>query len=140
MKLISENDAFLGTWQLKPELSAYEFGAPPVEGLYTIRAADDVYLFEIAWKSADGQSLEAAFSGIPDGRQYPYDDPRVAEALSLTRVDDLTLDSETFKGGNRIAHARRELIEGGRVMCVTQSGRTPDGEVFSNVSYYSRLE
>jgi predicted component of type VI protein secretion system len=64
----------------------------------------------------------------------------VAEAVSFTGVDDLTLDSETFKRGNRIAHARRELLEDGRVMRITQSGRTPDGMDFSNVSYYHRLD
>jgi hypothetical protein len=139
MKLIADNDVFPGIWQLKPELSAYEFGTPPAEGLYTIRAAGDVYLFEIVWKTAEGQSFKAAFSGIPDGKQYPYEDQQVADALSMTRVDELTLDSETFKGGKRIAHALRELIEDGRVMRVTQSGRTPDGETYSNVSYYTRL-
>ena len=140
MTHIADNDQFIGTWQLQPELSVYEFGDPPAEGLYTIRAGNDTYLFEIAWKTAANQSFSAAFSGIPDGEQYPYEDPRVAEALSLTRVDDLTLDSETFKGGSQVAHARRELLEDGRVMRVTQSGCSPDGTVFSNVAYYHRLD
>jgi len=140
MTPIAANDPFVGAWQLQPELSDYESGAPPAEGLYTIRARDDSYLFDIGWKTADNHSFSADFSGIPDGKQYPYEDLQVAEAVSFTRVDYLTLDSETFKGGNRIAHARRELLKGGRVMRITQSGRTPDGMDFSNVSYYHLLD
>ena len=57
MTHIADNDQFIGTWQLQPELSVYEFGDPPAEGLYTIRAGNDTYLFEIAWETAANQSF-----------------------------------------------------------------------------------
>lgn len=140
MTRIAENDLFLGTWRLQPELSEYELGPPPQEGLYRITREGESYIFDITWKTADGQQLETSFSGIPDGKQVPYENPQLADALSFTRVDDLTLDSESFKGGQGIAHARRELIKDGRVMRVTQSGWLPDGAAFSNISYYQKLD
>ena len=69
MTHIADNNQFIGTWQLQLELSVYEFGDPPAEGLYTIRAGNDSYQFEIAWKKVANQSFSAAFSGIPDGEQ-----------------------------------------------------------------------
>ena len=139
MSPIAENDLFLGTWQLQPEQSKYELGQPPLEGLYNISREEGGYVFEIAWKTTEGQQFEISFSGIPDGQQYPYENPQIAEALSMTRVDEFTLDSESFKDGKRIAHARRDLIENGRGLRVTQTGERPDGAFFSNVSYYRKL-
>ena len=69
MTHIADNNQFIGTWQLQLELSVYEFGDPPAEGLYTFRAGNDSYQFEIAWKKVANQSFSAAFSGIPDGEQ-----------------------------------------------------------------------
>ena len=106
--------------------------------MYRISLNGHKYVFDIAWETAEGQQFEAGFSGIPDGRQYPYENPQVADSLSLARVSELTLDSESFKGGISIAHARRELMDTGRVMRVTQSGQKPDGGTFRNVSYYNK--
>jgi len=139
MALISDDDPFLGAWELLPESSEYELGDPPAQGLYTISSDGDRYHFEIAWKTADGQRFESEFSGIPDGRPYAYEDSRVADALSLTRVDESSLDSESFRAGVRLAHARRALMEDGRMMRVTQSGQAPGGETFQNISYYRKL-
>ena len=140
MTQIDIDDLFLGTWQLQPQQSAYEFGPSPAEGLYRISTDGQQYLFELEWKTAEGQQFETSFSGVPDGRQYPYENPQIADALSLTRVDEQTLDSASYKGGKRIAHARRELLDNSRTMRVTQSGQTPDGVTYSNVSYYNKLD
>lgn len=139
MAPINDDDPFLGAWELLPESSEYELGDPPAEGLYTISSDGDRYHFEIAWKTAAGRHFETGFSGIPDGRPYAYEDPQVADALSLTRVDESTLDSESFRGEVRLAHARRVLMEDGRMMRVSQSGQAPDGETFQNISYYRKL-
>ena len=140
MTRIAGDDLFLGTWRLQPELSKYELGQPPQEGLYRITRDGESYIFDTTWKTAEGQQLETSFSGTPDGQRVAYEDPEIADALSLTRVDELTLDSETFKGGWRIALARRELINGGMSMRVTQSGQVPDVAAFSNISYYHKLD
>ncbi|MFL7839099.1 MAG: hypothetical protein ACK2T4_05550 [Candidatus Promineifilaceae bacterium] len=140
MNKINADDAFLGTWQLQPNLSDYAFGQAPAEGVYRISRYGEGYKFDIAWTMTEGQQFETGYLGTPDGEQYPYENSQVAEAVSLTRVDELTLDSESFKGGRRIAYACRELIKNGCRMRVTQSGETADGVEFSNIAYYQKVD
>jgi hypothetical protein len=140
MNQIAEDDLFLGTWQLQPNLSDYGFGQPPAEGLYRISRYGEGYKFEITWTTAAGRQMETSYVGIPDGDKYPFEDPQIAEAVSLTRVDELTLDSESFKDGRRIAHARRELVESRDKMRVTQSAETPEGTKYSNTAYYQKID
>jgi len=139
MNQIAENDLFLGTWQLQADLSDYAFGQPPAEGIYLISRYGEGYKFDITWTTIEGQQMETSYVGVPDGEKYPFENPQIADAVSLTRVDELILDSETFKDGRRLTHARRELIENRDRMRVTQSAETPDGTVFSNISYYQKI-
>ena len=140
MHEIMNDDLFLGTWQLQPQFSDYAIGQPPAEGSYRISRDGKGYKFDIAWTTADGQQFETGYVGIPDGKKHACENPQIAEAVSLTRTDELTLDSESFKDGRRIAHARRELIDDGRRMRITQSGETPDGTLFSNIAYYCKVD
>lgn len=141
-------DPFLGTWILQADQSDYQFGDPPAAGTYTIAPAADGehdgagYLVTMAWTDAAGQAHELSYFGIPDGQTHPFaaPDPEKSpvDATSMTRVDERTLDSASFKAGKQIAHARRHLAPDGRTMTVTQSGTTPAGKPFANVSTYRR--
>lgn len=130
---------FIATWELDPAQSQYELGEPPANGTYRIEAnADGSYTFHMAWMTQDGKEMSGQFSGVPDGELHPYDNPAIADAISLTRVDENTLDSASFKGGEQIAHASRALSDDQQMMTVTQSGTAPDGSTFSNVAVYRR--
>lgn len=131
-------DAFLGTWQLDPEQNNYQFGDPPQKGLYIIKIKDEGYLVTMKWTNTAGNDLEMDYEGIPDGVQYPTDAPHV-DTMSMERVDEKTLDSSAFVGDTRIAFGRRELSDDNNTMTVTQSGKTPDGDEFANVSVYHRV-
>jgi hypothetical protein len=135
---IDPEDEFIGKWRLQPQRSRYEVGDPPRSGLYTISGRGERYLFEIEWQGADGQNMSTSYTATPNGRKVAYENPQIAEFVSLTRVDELTLDSESFKDGARIAHARRELLDDGQLMRVTQSGPGPQGDWFDNVAYYEK--
>ena len=132
------DDPFVGTWELQAEQSQYEVGQPPASGLYRIESEGAGYLVTMQWQTAVNESKEMSYTSIPDGQDYAYENPEIAEFVSMTRVDERRLDSATKKGGQRIAHARRELAEDGQTMRVTQSGLLPDGSWFHNVSVYKR--
>jgi hypothetical protein len=136
---LSKDDLFLGTWKLKAEGSQYHFGDPPKSGVYTIEAEGDAYLITMEWVSADGSSYNLSYRSIPDGVDYPYENPVIAEAVSMTRIDEYTLDSTSKSGGQIISHARRTLSEDGRTMTVTQSGIGPNGEEYTNLSIYEKV-
>ena len=133
-------DPFLGTWQLIPNQSRYDFGQPPASGTYRIAANKTGYSFTIQWTTADSQPMNVAYDSVPDGQQHPYENPAIADAVSMTRVSERQLDSASFKDGQQIAHAARVLSADGQTMTITQSGTTPDGVFFSNVSRYRRLD
>lgn len=132
-------DPFLGIWQLIPEKSAYEQGDPPIGGTYTLEVRGDGYLVTMQWETYYGAWSEMSYHAIPDGQDHPYDDHTVADTISMTRVDQLTLDSDAKKGGSVIAHARRILSADLREMTVIQSGPRPEGGTFKNLAVYRRI-
>jgi hypothetical protein len=131
-------DPFVGQWLLDPPQSRYELGEPPASGRYHIQPDGDGYLVTMEWETPEGERHKASYRSVPDGIDYPYENPAVAETVSMTRVDERTLDSTSKKGGQIIAHARRVLSLDGRTMTVTQSGLTPDGTRFANLSVYKK--
>lgn len=134
-----DNDPFIGTWVLDPIQSKYQFGTPPTSGTYILEVENESLKITMAWETAEGQQVEMSYFGIPDGNIYPYkDNPAVADAMSMTRVDRQTLDSTALKGGQVILYARRVLSRAGTVMTVTQSGPAPDGGQYSNISVYNK--
>ncbi|HEX8697171.1 MAG TPA: hypothetical protein VF746_32425 [Longimicrobium sp.] len=131
-------NAFVGTWRLRPEASRYEHGQPPREAVYRIEREGEWLLFAARWTGADGRRLEMSFAGVADGEPHPYDDPEVADTLTVRLADARTLDTIAAKDGREVAFGRRVLSEDGRVLTVTQSGTRPDGSPFVNVSVYDR--
>lgn len=131
-------DAFCGTWRLRPEASRYERGRPPREAIYQIECEGEWVLFAARWREADGRRLEMSFAGIADGEPRAYDDPVVADTLTIALSGPRTLDTTAEKDGRVVAHGRRELSEDGAVLTITQTSTAADGTAFANVSVYDR--
>ena len=131
-------DDFLGTWQMLPDQNDYQLGDPPQQGLYTIEADGDGYKITMQWVTADNEEKQASYNSIPDGKRYPTDPATGVDSMSMTRVDEKTLDSDAMKDGVVVAYATRILSDDGSTMTVKQSGKTPDGQDFTNTSVYIR--
>ncbi|MBZ0301681.1 MAG: hypothetical protein K8J31_18180 [Anaerolineae bacterium] len=138
--LIAPDDAFLGTWVLDASQSNYTFGQPPKSGTYRIRTQGNHYHMDIAWTDQTDQAFDVSYEAIPDGLEYPYEDPAVADRVSMTRVDARTLDSASFQGRQRIAYARRVLSEDGRTMTIRQSGSDRHGQQYTNLAVYAKQD
>ncbi len=132
-------DAFLARWRLRADASRYEHGVPPREAVYEIERDGEWLLFAARWRDANGRRLEMSFAGRPDGEPHPYEDPAVADELTVVLSAPRTLDTIVHKDGRQVALGRRELSEDGKVLTVTQSGTRPDGTPFANVSVYDRI-
>lgn len=129
-------DPFLGRWKLNPRDNQYEYGFAPQKGRYTMTWEDDHYLVKMAWINAEGKEVQMSYTTIPDGQPHSME---AAGDLVTTRVDERTLDSEVIINGEVVAFARRVLSPDGQRMTVTQSGMTPDGTPYSNLSVYDRI-
>lgn len=131
-------DLFVGKWELRE--SDYENGEPPQNATYAIEYERNGYLVKMDWLTADGEPMRAEYFAVPDGEQYPLDNPQAENStMSMVRVDEHTLDSTVKRGGEITAHTRRVLSEDGSTMTITQSTSTPDGNTFKNVSVYARI-
>jgi hypothetical protein len=134
--VIPADDAFLGTWVLDPAQSRYQFGQPPKSGSYKISARGNRYHTDIQWTDQTDRAFEASYDAVPDGVEHPYENPAVADAVSMTRINAYTLDSASVKDGQRIAYARRVLSEDGQIMTITQSGVNTQGDSYVNLAVY----
>ena len=77
--------------------------------------------------------------GSGESKQLEYTVPfQDGEGAGACLVDASTLDTTVRQAGRVVAHARRVLSADGRTMTITQSGTTPDGQPFANVSVYAR--
>ena len=133
-------DAFLGIWALDPAQSQYQFGQPPQSSLYRIApgANSSSYMISMSWTDSQEREAYAAYNAMPDGVEYPYENSDVADTISMTRLDERTLDTAIFKNGECIAYSLRQLSDDGDAMRIVQSGFAPDGSRFDNYSVYVR--
>lgn len=130
---------FVGTWQLDPTQSRYEFGHPPKQGTLVFHIDGQHLRYSMDWVTATDQALTLTMEVLPDGQAHPYaDNPAVADATRYTMINAFTLDSEAIKQGQVVAYARRIISSDGQTMAIVQSGKTPTGEAFNNHSVYHR--
>lgn len=136
-------DLFLGTWELVPELSLYDFGPLPASCTYHIEARDPGVHVRMRWQLApESPESHMEFGGPADGTRHDFQGGDSAQAatvaFSLTRVDARTLDSRAFRGEEEIAYARRVASEDGELLAIVQEGNRPEGGRFRNFQVYRR--
>jgi hypothetical protein len=142
---MKQNDTYIGTWTLVPELCIYEEGQPPLSGTYRISQADGDVRISIDWKAPDGSAHQIEFGAPNDGTRQPSGAPGVASRdapavshLSITRVSPSILDSSAFAGADEVAYARRSASQDGLLLSTVQVGRRADGTSFRNFQVYRR--
>lgn len=128
---------YLGRWELVPELSLYASGETPRQGTYVLEATADGVSVTIEWVDAEGEAGAATYGGPIDGSEIELEAPGNPR-LTLTHVDETTLDSAVFVDGAEVAWAQRRASRDGELLAVVQSGRTPAGEPFRNFQVYRR--
>ena len=131
-------DPFFGTWVLDPTQSVYEAGLPPQSGTYRIDPDGESLKFTMEWVAANGQHHEMGYFTIPDGNEYPYENPAVTDAISTTRIDAHRMDTVSKKNGRIIAIGSRVLSADGTTMMVTQTSIGENGQRYNNSSVYTK--
>ncbi|MTI16807.1 hypothetical protein E1162_06105 [Rhodobacteraceae bacterium RKSG542] len=131
---------FLGMWILDPDQSRYDQGAAPLGGSMKVAEKDGEIGFFIKTVEADGQTIEANFSGIPDGEDRQMPQNSFADTLSLAFESSSTLTSEAKKNGIVIMTARRELDDEAGTLTIYQTVHLLDVGSFSNEAVYVRAQ
>lgn len=120
---------FAGDWRLRPDRSRYEDGPPPARASYHIEARGEDVRFAAEWLDRHGQEQRMGYTLRFDA----------GGDVTLTLVDERTLDTAVKRGGEVVAHARRVLSEDGATLTITQSSTSPDGKTVANVAVYERI-
>lgn len=132
-------DAFLGTWDLIPELCLYDEGTPPEQADYEIVRAGGAVRLRITWRPAGAvSSLSTAFGGPDDGTVQPVQGQAGVTGLSLLRVDDRTLDSTAWNDGAVVSSARRVASADGALLVVRQVVPGAGGAPVHTYQVYAR--
>ncbi|WP_310618587.1 hypothetical protein [Flexibacterium corallicola] len=129
---------FLGMWILDPDQSHYEQGEVPLGGSLKIAEKDGEVGFFMKTVEGAGDTLEANFSGIPDGIDRPMPPNSFADTLSLVFDDSHTLTSEAKKNGLVIMSAKRQIDDTGQHLVVEQTVHLLDVGSFTNEAVYVR--
>lgn len=133
-------EPFLGIWELDADASEYELGAPPQSGTYqlVIDSASEPGQIAVAmdWTDATGKDFHMVYFMTPDGQDHAYPNSPAVDAVATTLLDAQTLETVSKKDGQPVARGLRELSDDGKMMRITQSGKTPDGGSFKNVAIY----
>lgn len=133
-------EPFLGVWELDPDASQYELGAPPQRGTYQLVVDPQSEPGQVAvvmdWTDATGKDFHMIYFMTPDGQDHAYADSPAVDAVMTTLLDAKTLETISKKDRQMVARGLRELSDDGKMMRVTQGGKTPDGVSFKNVAIY----
>jgi hypothetical protein len=136
---MSEADLYLGTWELIPELSLYDFGPLPASCTYEVLQHGREIHVRMRWTlEPGGTESMMEFAGPPDGSRRDLDGAPAGVSFSLARIDARTLDSTAFRGDEVYAYARRAVSSDGELLAIVQEGQRPDGGKFRNFQVYRR--
>ena len=126
--------AFLGTWELVPEESKFQFDNPPKKATIQVKPEKGGLFMRAEWldpKSKKGEiEHELVFNKatLVNGTE-----------VTLELVDANTLDTIVAKEGAELSRTRRTVSKDGKTMELTQTGKGPNQQAFTNVSRYKKV-
>jgi hypothetical protein len=130
---------FLASWQLFPEKGVYEHGERPKSGTYRMEAGKEErsLMVEINWVSLENQAFSSRYSLFPDGKMHPFDLPDLADEASAHFPDGISMETEFFKGGEKVLEVQHEILPNGYLKIV-EKGQLPGKGEYTNTSYYHK--
>jgi len=132
------DDAFLGTWKLSLEKSKYQSPAP-ISYTYKYETGDNGTLkVTVASVDANGSPNTHQRVETYDGKPRPVVNDPGAEAVSVKRVDDHTIQGINWKKGKPVTSFTRTLSQDGKTMTVTVDGTTAQGKHYHDVRVFEK--
>jgi hypothetical protein len=131
-------DPFTGTWKLDSKRSTFEPGPPPKSMTVTFISTVDSATANIDIVLADGTPGKWSYIVKLDEKDYPVNGHPDADIVSAKRVDPRTIESTFKKAGRVTAVDTRTVSPDGKVMTVTSTGTTVQGQRITNVQVFKK--
>jgi hypothetical protein len=131
-------DAVVGTWKLNLAKSTFSPGPAPKSQTRTYIESAQGITVTIKTTDADGKESTTTLVFKDDGKSYPVSGSPDFDAVSVKRVDALTLNSTQTKAGAPVGTGVRSVSKDGKTMTFTQKGTHANGGKFEDVLFYDK--
>jgi hypothetical protein len=131
-------DAVVGTWKLNLAKSTFSPGPAPKSQTRTYVESAQGMTVTIKTTAADGKESTTTLVFKDDGKSYPVSGSPDFDAVSVKRVDALTLNSTQTKAGAPVGTGVRTVSKDGKTMTFTQKGTHANGGKFEDVLFYDK--
>ena len=132
------SDPRIGTWKLNAAKSKYSPGPAPQSLTVKVEPSGQGEKVTAEFVNADGTRTTTEYTANFDGKDYPLIGSKIADAVSLKRIDARTTVRTDKKGGKVAQTLRRVVARDGKTMTVTTKGTNAQGQAVNNVAVFEK--
>ena len=125
---------FVGTWELVPAESKFEFENPPSKATILVKPEKGGLFMRAEWLDPKSKKGEIEHDLV-------FNKPTLVNGVEVTLelIDANTLDTIVAREGAELSRVRRTLSKDGKFMELKQTGTLPNKKAFTNVSKYKKV-
>ncbi len=127
---------FVGTWKLDLAKSKFDPGPPPKSWTQRNEAAEGGLRQLADWVDSEGRATHSEFTARFDGKDYPVTGSQGADAISVKKVDDRTIEWGMKKGGKVVSSGRTVYSQDGKSRTMTWTGTNAQGQKYSATAVF----
>jgi hypothetical protein len=131
-------DPASGTWELNLAKSKFSPGPPPKSQTRTFEATGADVKYTLKGIDAEGKPTLVQYTAKYDGKDYPVTGSQDFDAISLKRVDAVTAEATTKKGGKVVGTTKRVVSKDGKTLTLTTIGTNAKGQAVNNVAVFDK--
>jgi len=138
---VAQENPFIGTWKLNvasSHLVAASTGAEVTSDTSVWEAVGDNVKVTQDITYTKGEPRHIEWLGKFDGKYYPITGSMTADAGSMKKINDRTLESTSKRGGKVIGTSRIVLSADGKSRTTTANGTDSNGNKYSNTEVFDK--
>jgi len=137
--VIAQTDAHMGTWKLNVAKSKFASGQTMKSETRTYEPTGDGYKLSGQRVDADGSTHAESFTVKYNGKDEPITgDANGADTLAVKLVDPNHIDATEKKGGKMLYTTKVVVSSDGKVMTITNKGKTESGQPINTILVYDK--
>ena len=131
-------DQLSGTWSMNAEKSMYSPGPPPKSLTVVIESDENNYKVDATGTDGDGKPIHVQYSAKFDGKDYPATGIANADAVSVKRIDAITVETLQKKDGKVVMTVTTKVSADGKSRTSTWRGKNAEGKDVHNVVVFDK--
>jgi hypothetical protein len=137
--VLAQTDAHMGTWKLNVAKSKFAPGTEMKSETRTYEPMGNGYKLSGQRVDADGSTHPESFTVKYDGKDAPFaGDAYGADTLAVKLVDANHISATEKKGGKLLYTTKLVVSNDGKVMTITNQGKTESGKPINAALVYDK--